>query len=77
MMNQQQQQQQQLLLEQIMRDGTDVLCEECGSRFFKKAIIIKKMSKILLASPEDEYFHFPVVQCSECGHVNKDFEIKK
>ena len=54
----------------------DVKCDECGNLYFKKVLRFKKISKILIASQEDEYIPIPIVQCANCGHVNEEFEPK-
>ena len=60
-----------------IKDAKDVICDECGSLYFKKALRFKKMSKILTGSLNDEYIPIPVTMCVECNHVNEEFEIDK
>lgn len=64
-------------MEQQMRidlsQATDIICEECGNPYFKEVVMIKKISKLLLASDKDQIFPVPVLQCSKCGHVNAEF----
>ena len=57
-----------------LKNAPDIKCEKCECIYFKKSMIIKKISKILIAEDEDQYYPIPVLQCAECGHVNKEFE---
>lgn len=48
-------------------------CELCGHKFFKKVTIVKKISRLLTGSLEDEYAPMEVLACDKCGHVNSEF----
>jgi hypothetical protein len=37
--------------------------------------IIKKVSKLLTGSPTDEMVPMETYVCTECSHINKDFDI--
>jgi uncharacterized Zn finger protein len=52
-----------------------VTCEKCGSMYFKEVTLLKKVSKILLGTPNDTMVPFPTYRCDDCGHINKDFEL--
>jgi len=41
--------------------------------FFKEVVIIKRVSKILTATPKDTDVPFPTYMCDKCGHVNNEF----
>jgi uncharacterized Zn finger protein len=56
-----------------LSQATDIVCEECGNPYFREVMMIKKVSKLLLASDKDQIFPIPVLQCSNCGHVNTEF----
>ena len=58
-----------------LREQPTILCEECGSKFFKEVSMLKKVPKLLTGSHEDTIVPFPTYMCNECGYVNKDFEL--
>ena len=53
----------------------NVECEECNSIYFDKITIIKKISKLLVGTPEDQLVPMETYKCKECGHINKEFEL--
>jgi hypothetical protein len=59
----------------ILQQSTPELCE-CGSRYFKLVYVIRKVSKLLIGAPEDQYMPIPVYRCDDCGRPHKylDFE---
>jgi DNA-directed RNA polymerase subunit RPC12/RpoP len=36
-----------------------VVCEKCGSKYFKEVVLIKKVSKLMTGSSEDTLVPFP------------------
>jgi uncharacterized Zn finger protein len=60
-----------------LKEQPTVVCEnpDCGSKFFKEVVLIKKVSKLMTGSSEDTLVPFPTYMCNSCGHVNKDFEL--
>ena len=56
-------------------DAPNVKCEECGKIYFEKVTIIKKISKLLTGSPEDQLVPMETYVCKSCGHMNEDFDI--
>lgn len=56
-----------------LKDSETITCDECGSKYFREVIYIKKVSKLLTGSPEDTIVPFPIYKCDSCGHVNKGF----
>ena len=56
-----------------LRDQPTVTCDSCGNMFFKEVVIIKRVSKILTATPKDTDVPFPTYMCEKCGHVNNEF----
>ena len=51
----------------------DVLCEKCGSRYFREVVLLKRVPALMTGSPSDTNVPFSVTKCDECGHVNKGF----
>jgi hypothetical protein len=58
-----------------LKEQPTTTCENCGSKFFKEVVLIKKVSKLLTGSLEDTLVPFPTYRCDDCGHINKDFEL--
>jgi len=56
-------------------DSPNVKCENCENIFFDKVTIIKKISKLLVGTSEDQLVPMETYKCSECGHINEDFKI--
>lgn len=56
-----------------LRDAETLSCDDCGNIYFKEAILLKKVSKLLTGSSEDTLVPFPVYKCDTCGHVNEGF----
>lgn len=56
-------------------DAPNVKCEQCENIFFEKVTIIKKISKLLTGSPEDQLVPMETYVCKSCGHMNEDFDI--
>ena len=49
------------------------LCEECESRFFTQVCCVKKISALLAPSGVETRIPVYTLQCTSCGHINKDF----
>jgi uncharacterized Zn finger protein len=58
-----------------LRQQPTIVCEECGSKFFKEVTMLKKVPKLLTGSPEDTIVPFPTYMCNNCGFVNEEFLI--
>jgi len=56
-------------------ESPNVKCEECEDIFFEKVTIIKKISKLLTGSMEDQIVPMETYVCKSCGHMNKEFDI--
>jgi uncharacterized Zn finger protein len=55
---------------------TALVCEECGSEIFHEVLFVRKISKILIAAPQDALQPVGVFACVKCNHVNKEFELR-
>ena len=42
-----------------LKEQPTITCEECGSKYFKEVVLIKKVSKMLTGSFEDTLVPFP------------------
>ena len=58
-----------------LKQQPTVTCEKCDSMYFKEVTLIKKVSKLLLGTPNDTMVPFPTYMCNDCGHVNEDFRL--
>jgi uncharacterized Zn finger protein len=58
-----------------LREQPTIVCESCGSMYFKEIVLIKKVSKLYTGSLEDTLVPFPTYRCDDCGHVNEDFKL--
>ena len=56
-------------------ESPNVKCEKCEDIFFEKVTIIKKISKLLTGSMEDQIVPMETYVCKSCGHMNKEFDI--
>ena len=56
-------------------DSPNVKCEKCENIFFEKVTIIKKISKLLTGSTEDQLVPMETYVCAKCGHMNEEFDI--
>lgn len=68
--------QQQNPLANIRFDQTvGVVCEKCGGKLFSEAMMLRKVSKFLVAttSNKDQIIPIPTFYCVSCKHVNKEF----
>ena len=56
-------------------DLPNIKCEKCENIFYDKVTIIKKVSKLLTGAVADELIPMETYVCTECAHINKDFNI--
>jgi len=61
-----------------LNQTTPVVCEECGHPYFDQAIVIRKVSGLLVGTgTKPSYVPIPVFACKSCGHVNAEFQPKE
>ncbi|MCK9430138.1 MAG: hypothetical protein M0R17_09060 [Candidatus Omnitrophica bacterium] len=56
-----------------LKDAVDIVCEECGNKYFTDAMQIKKLSALLSPNGQDSLIPIQVFICTKCGHVNSEF----
>ena len=56
-------------------DQPNIECENCKNIFFDKVTVIKKISKLLVGTPDDQLVPMETYKCAECGNINEDFKI--
>jgi hypothetical protein len=54
---------------------TGIVCEKCTNNIFSEGLILRKVSKFLVAttSNKDQVIPVPVFYCVKCKHINKEF----
>jgi DNA-directed RNA polymerase subunit RPC12/RpoP len=56
-----------------LRQQETITCSDCGSKYFKEVVLLKKVPKLLTGSHEDTIVPFPTYMCNMCNHINEDF----
>lgn len=56
-------------------DQPNIECESCKCIFFDKITVIKKISKLLVGTPEDQIVPMETYKCADCGHINEEFKV--
>jgi len=56
-------------------DQPNIECENCKNIFFDKVTVIKKISKLLVGTPDDQLVPMETYKCTECGNINEDFKL--
>ena len=56
-----------------LKQQPTIICEDCGGKYFKEVVLLKKVPKLLTGSSEDTIVPFPTYMCNACGFVNEDF----
>jgi hypothetical protein len=58
-----------------LKQQPTVVCDKCGSKYFKEIVLVKKVSKLLTGNSDDTLVPFPSYRCDDCGNVNDDFNL--
>jgi uncharacterized Zn finger protein len=62
-----------------LNDAQDVKCDKCGDFRFEPIYLIKKLSKLISPTGNEELIPLgpplipPIFACYACGHVNEEF----
>lgn len=59
-----------------IRKTSAIQCESCENETFTEVVFLRKASKLLTGSSQDQIVPIPTFQCSKCGHINKEFTPK-
>ena len=54
-------------------DLKDIVCEECGGRYFRQVNSFKRLSALLSPVGKPSVIPIQVFACHKCGHINKSF----
>ena len=55
------------------QDLENIVCENCGGRFFRQVHGFKRVPKLLSQSGKEEIIPIPTFRCDDCGHINDEF----
>ena len=55
-------------------DLVDIICENCGSRYFKQVNAFKRLSALVSPTGKEQIVPVPTFRCDDCGHINEEFE---
>ena len=51
----------------------DIVCENCGGKFFRQVQAFKRLSALLSPSGKEQIVPIPSFRCDDCGFINKEF----
>lgn len=54
-------------------DTSAVQCRKCNNLFFDQPVMVRRVSRLLTGSPQDQFVFLPVLKCTECGELLKEF----
>ena len=54
-------------------DMKDIVCGECGSKYFRQVNAFKRLSALLSPTGKEQIVPIPVFRCDECGFINEEF----
>lgn len=54
----------------------DIVCSECGSKYFYQINGFKRLSAIISPTGKEQIIPVPTYRCSDCGNINEEFQIK-
>lgn len=55
---------------------TDIVCEECGHKYFQQVWALKRINKFYTGDDKDSVMPIPLHRCDKCGHMNQDLSLK-
>jgi DNA-directed RNA polymerase subunit RPC12/RpoP len=57
------------------QDMDDIVCEQCGGKYFRQVNAFKKMSALVSPTGKEQIVPVPTFRCDDCGYINKEFRI--
>ena len=54
-------------------DSETISCEKCACTYFSPAVMIKRLSALVSPTGQETLVPIQLFQCTNCGHVNKEF----
>tara|TARA_Y100000034_G_C6578512_1_gene250918 strand:- start:29 stop:277 length:249 start_codon:yes stop_codon:yes gene_type:complete len=56
-----------------LEDLKDIVCENCGGKYFKQVQAFKRLSALISPSGKEEIVPVPTFRCDDCGNINEEF----
>ena len=54
-------------------DLKNIVCENCGGRFFREVQVFKRISALISPTGKEQIMPVPTFRCDDCGHINAEF----
>ena len=54
-------------------DLKDIVCENCGGKYFRQVQAFKRLSALLSPTGKEQIIPVPSFRCDDCGFINKEF----
>jgi uncharacterized Zn finger protein len=54
-------------------DLKNIVCENCGGRFFREVQAFKRISALISPTGKEQIMPVPTFRCDDCGHINAEF----
>ena len=54
-------------------DLKDIICEQCGSKYFRQVNAFKRLSALISQTGKEQILPIPVFRCDDCGNINDIF----
>lgn len=59
----------------VVAQSPTVKCPKCGNIFFTEKIVLKKISKLVSPTGNDETLPINVWVCDKCGEIPKEIDV--
>ena len=54
-------------------DLKDIVCEQCGGKYFRQVNAFKRLSALLSPTGKEQIVPVPSFRCDDCGYINEEF----
>jgi len=54
-------------------DMKDIICDDCGSKYFRSVNAFKRLSALISPSGKEQIIPIPTYRCDDCGFINEEF----
>jgi hypothetical protein len=54
-------------------DLKDIVCEECGGKYFRQVQAFKRLSALISPSGKEQIVPVPTFRCDDCNYINEEF----
>ena len=55
------------------KDLKDIVCEQCGSKYFRQVQGFKRLSALISPNGKEQIVPVPTFRCDDCGNINDEF----